>query len=207
MKYSEETNELSLALCLAQGQMGGAVKDSSNPFFKSSYADLTSVIKAIKQPFADNGLSYTQFPVSSDIGVGVATRLMHVSGQWVESEFVLPIVKQDPQAAGSAITYARRYALQSIAGIPTADDDAESAMLRSEQTKTQEYQDMIVDLLPSVKAIKDGIATEDYSTANEAWKELSDTEKQLLWKAPSKGGVFTTKERAIMKTPEFRQAL
>ena len=57
---------------------------------------------------------------------------MHVSGQWVESEFVLPIVKQDPQAAGSAITYARRYALQSIAGIPTADDDAESAMLRGE---------------------------------------------------------------------------
>lgn len=207
MKSSEETNELALALCLAQGQMGGAVKDSSNPFFKSSYADLTSVIKAIKQPFADNGLSYTQFPVSSDIGVGVATRLMHVSGQWVESEFVLPIVKQDPQAAGSAITYARRYALQSIAGIPTADDDAESAMLRSEQTKTQEYQDMIVDLLPSVKAIKDGIATEDYSTANEAWKELSDTEKQLLWKAPSKGGVFSTKERNIMKTPEFRQAL
>jgi len=206
MNSSTETNELALALCLAQGQMGGAVKDSSNPFFKSSYADLTSVIKAIKQPFADNGLSYTQFPVSSDIGVGVATRLMHVSGQWVESEFVLPIVKQDPQAAGSAITYARRYALQSIAGIPTADDDAESAMLRSEQTKTQEYQDMIVDLLPSVKAIKDGIAIEDYSTANEAWKELSDTEKQLLWKAPSKGGVFSTKERNIMKTPEFRQA-
>lgn len=206
MNSSTETNELALALCLAQGQMGGAVKDSSNPFFKSSYADLTSVIKAIKQPFADNGLSYTQFPVSSDIGVGVATRLMHVSGQWVESEFVLPIVKQDPQAAGSAITYARRYALQSIAGIPTADDDAESAMLRSEQTKTQEYQDMIVDLLPSVKAIKDGIATNDYSTANEAWKELTSVEKQLLWKAPSKGGVFSTQERAIMKTSEFRQA-
>ena len=69
------------------------------------------------------------------------------------------------------------------------------------------YQDMIVDLLPSVKAIKDGIASNDYSTANEAWKELSDTEKQLLWKAPSKGGVFSTQERAIMKTPEFRQAL
>lgn len=206
MNSSTETNELALALCLAQGQMGGAVKDAKNPFFKSNYADLTSVIKAIKQPFADNGLSYTQFPVSSDGGVGVATRLMHVSGQWVESEFVLPIVKQDPQAAGSAITYARRYALQSIAGIPTADDDAESSMLRSEQTKTQEYQDMIVDLLPSVKAIKDGIASGDLSTANEAWSELSDTEKQLLWKAPSKGGVFTTQERATMKTPEFRQA-
>jgi hypothetical protein len=115
--------------------MGGAVKDSANPFFKSSYADLTSVIKAIKQPFADNGLSYTQFPVSNENGVGVSTRLMHTSGQWLEMEYTLPTVKKDPQASGSAITYARRYALQSIAGIPTADDDAESAMLRGDDKK------------------------------------------------------------------------
>jgi len=135
MKSSELINELANALCNAQGQMGGAVKDSSNPFFKSSYADLTSVIKAIKQPFADNGLSYTQFPVSNEHGVGVSTRLMHVSGQWLEMEYTLPTVKKDPQASGSAITYARRYALQSIAGIPTADDDAESAMLRGDDKK------------------------------------------------------------------------
>jgi len=206
MKSSELINELASALCNAQGQMGGAVKDSSNPFFKSSYADLTSVIKAIKQPFADNGLSYTQFPVSNEHGVGVSTRLMHISGQWLEMEYTLPTVKKDPQASGSAITYARRYALQSIAGIPTADDDAESAMLRGEKSEQEKYQDMIMDLMPSVKAIKDGIATGDYATANEAWKELSTTEKELLWIAPSKGGVFTTKERATMKTSEFREA-
>ena len=135
MKASESINELASALCNAQGQMGGAVKDSANPFFKSSYADLTSVIKAIKQPFADNGLSYTQFPVSNENGVGVSTRLMHISGQWLEMEYTLPTVKKDPQASGSAITYARRYALQSIAGIPTADDDAESAMLRGDDKK------------------------------------------------------------------------
>jgi hypothetical protein len=206
MKSSELINELASALCNAQGQMGGAVKDSSNPFFKSSYADLTSVIKAIKQPFSDNGLSYTQFPVSNEHGVGVSTRLMHISGQWLEMEYTLPTVKKDPQASGSAITYARRYALQSIAGIPTADDDAESAMLRGEKSEQEKYQDMIMDLMPSVKAIKDGIATGDYATANEAWKELSTTEKELLWIAPSKGGVFTTKERATMKTSEFREA-
>jgi hypothetical protein len=206
MKSSDTIKDLAEALCKAQSQMGGAVKDSANPFFKSSYADLTSVIKAIKQPFSDNGLSYTQFPVHSEGGVGVSTRLMHVSGQWVESEFVLPIVKQDPQAAGSAITYARRYALQSIAGIPTADDDAESSMLRSEKVKKDEYQDMVLDLMPSVNAIKNGIAAGDLSTANEAWSELTSTEKQILWKAPSKGGVFTTQERATMKTTEFRQA-
>ena len=135
MRSSELINELANALCNAQGQMGGAVKDSSNPFFKSSYADLTSVIRAIKQPFADNGLSYTQFPISTEHGVGVVTRLMHVSGQYLEMEYTLPTVKKDPQASGSAITYARRYALQSIAGIPTADDDAESAMLRGDDKK------------------------------------------------------------------------
>ncbi len=135
MKSSEQVNELATALCKAQGDMGGALKDSSNPFFKSSYADLTSVIKAIKQPFSDNGLSYTQFPVSNEHGVGVSTRLMHTSGQWLEMEYTLPTVKKDPQASGSAITYARRYALQSIAGIPTADDDAESAMIRNNQSK------------------------------------------------------------------------
>ena len=135
MKSSELINELAAALCKAQGEMGGAVKDSSNPFFKSSYADLTSVIKAIKQPFADNGLSYTQFPVSNENGVGVSTRLMHTSGQWLEMEYTLPTVKKDPQASGSCISYARRYALQSIAGIPTAEDDAESAMLRGDDKK------------------------------------------------------------------------
>ena len=119
MKSSELINELAAALCKAQAEMGGAVKDSSNPFFKSSYADLTSVIKAIKQPFSDNGLSYTQFPVTLEDRIGVVTRLMHNSGQWLEMDYTLPTVKKDPQASGSAITYARRYALQSIAGIPT----------------------------------------------------------------------------------------
>ena len=148
MKSSESINELATALCKAQGQMGGAVKDSANPFFKSSYADLTSVIKAIKQPFSDNGLSYTQFPVNDDNGVGVSTRLMHISGQWLEMDYTLPTVKKDPQAAGSAITYARRYALQSIAGIPTADDDAESAMLRGDDKKViSEEQSAIIKQL------------------------------------------------------------
>jgi len=108
--------------------MGGAVKDSKNPFFKSNYADLSSVVQAIKQPFADNGLSYSQFPIYEDKLVGVETILMHSSGQWISNKLLLPMTKQDPQAAGSAITYARRYALQSIAGIPSEDDDGNASV-------------------------------------------------------------------------------
>lgn len=136
MRQSESIKELATALCAAQKEMGGAVKDAANPFFKSKYADLTSVVKAIKEPFANHGLSYTQFPCAGERAVGVITRLMHSSGEWLEHEYMLPMVKADPQSAGSAITYARRYALQAMAGIPTADDDAESAMLRGEQEKT-----------------------------------------------------------------------
>tara|TARA_Y100000004_G_C8937832_1_gene422873 strand:+ start:562 stop:1185 length:624 start_codon:yes stop_codon:yes gene_type:complete len=207
MKSSESVKDLAEALCKAQSEMGGAVKDSSNPFFKSSYADLTSVIKAIKEPFSKNHLSYTQFPINNELGVGVVTRIMHKSGQWMEQEYVLPLVKRDPQAAGSAITYARRYALQSIAGIPTADDDAEAAMLRGEKSEEEKYKELCDDLRDSIDAIKDGIATGDYCTANEAWRELTDDEKTALWKAPSKGGCFTTQERATMKTSEFREAI
>lgn len=130
MKQSESINKLAMALVKAQSEMGGAVKDAKNPFFKSNYADLTSVIKTIKEPFANNGLAYVQFPVSGEHCVGVTTRLIHESGEWLEQEYFLPLVKADPQSAGSAITYARRYCLSAMVGIPTVDDDAESAMIR-----------------------------------------------------------------------------
>lgn len=130
MQQSESINKLAMALVKAQSEMGGAVKDAKNPFFKSNYADLTSVIKTIKEPFANNGLAYIQFPINADKAVGVTTRIIHESGEWLEQDYLLPLVKADPQSAGSALTYARRYALVAMAGIPTVDDDAESAMIR-----------------------------------------------------------------------------
>ena len=141
MKQSESITDLATALCLAQAEMGGAVKDSNNPFFKSSYADLTSVIKVIKEPFARHGLSFVQLPVTSagGNGIGVTTMLMHNSGQWIQSEYLLPMDKVTPQGAGSAITYARRYALQSLVGIPSVDDDSEMAMYRNEPAPTVDF--------------------------------------------------------------------
>lgn len=127
MNQSESIKNLAEAMAQAQGAMGAAIKGSSNPFYKSKYADLGSVIEAIKPHFAANGLSYVQFPVSGESSVGVTTRLMHSSGEWLEQDYFIPLGKMDAQAAGSAITYARRYALQSIAGIPAEDDDGNAA--------------------------------------------------------------------------------
>ena len=209
MKSSEQLEKLAEALCAAQGDMGGAVKGSNNPFFKSSYADLTSVIKAIKEPCFKNGLSYVQLPHRDGNSIGVVTRLMHTSGQWLEHEFTLPMVKGDPQAAGSAVTYARRYALQALFAIPAVDDDGESAMLRNGQQPTvkDEYEELVEKLSDSIEAIKTGIEIGDLVMAKEAWDELTEEEKVGIWKAPSKGGVFTTEERAVMKSSEFRTAI
>jgi hypothetical protein len=123
MQTSENINELATALSKAQGQMGGASKTADNPFFKSKYADLGSVIAAVKEPLAENGLSYVQFPFAYEGTVGVTTRLMHSSGQFMEANFSIPAPKNDPHTYGSLVTYCRRFSLQSILGIPAEDDD------------------------------------------------------------------------------------
>ena len=187
MKQSESITDLATALCLAQAEMGGAIKDSNNPFFKSSYADLTSVIKVIKEPFAKYGLSFVQLPVTSagGNGIGVATMLMHKSGQWLQSEYLLPMDKVTPQGAGSAITYARRYALQSLVGIPSVDDDSELAMYRNEPAPVEPPPAKRVSKKLAQDVVALVVASEisgETSELVEALAELEEHEKQVIWK-------------------------
>tara|TARA_B110000879_G_scaffold23607_1_gene31052 strand:- start:706 stop:1317 length:612 start_codon:yes stop_codon:yes gene_type:complete len=187
MKQSESITDLATALCLAQAEMGGAIKDSNNPFFKSSYADLTSVIKVIKEPFAKYGLSFVQLPVTSagGNGVGVSTMLMHKSGQWLQSEYLLPMDKVTPQGAGSAITYARRYALQSLVGIPSVDDDSELAMYRNEPAPVEPPPAKRVSKKLAQDVVALVVASEisgETSELVEALAELEEHEKQVIWK-------------------------
>jgi len=98
--------------------------------------------------------------------------LLHTSGQFLQMEYTLPTVKQDPQAAGSAITYARRYALQSIAGIPTADDDAESAMLRGDHKNP-----LSADQSAQIKALLEETSTDVAKFCK--WLKVSSVDKVL----------------------------
>ena len=191
---SESISELATALSKAQAQMGAAIKESENPFFKSQYASLTAVIAAVRTPFGNNGLSFVQFPLAQDGCVGVATRIMHSSGEWLESEFLIPC-KQDAHGYGAAITYARRFGLQAAAGVPTDDDDGNSAIV--------DYQK---DYSSSIDAIITGIADGDLSSASEEWFTLPKHVQEVLWVAPSKGGSFSTQNRETMKSNEFRIA-
>ena len=187
MKQSESITDLATALCLAQAEMGGAIKDSNNPFFKSSYADLTSVIKVIKEPFAKYGLSFVQLPVTSagGNGIGVSTMLMHKSGQWLQGEYLLPMDKVTPQGAGAAITYARRYALQSLVGIPSVDDDGELAMYRNEPEPVEPPPAKRVSKKLAQDVVALVVASEisgETSELVEALAELEEHEKQVIWK-------------------------
>ena len=128
---SEQINELAAALSRAQASITGALKDSANPFFKSKYADLASCWDACRKQLTDNGLSVIQTTDIVSDTVVVRTTLAHSSGQWVSG--ILPVKAKDdgPQAQGSGITYARRYALAAIVGLAQIDDDAEAAQGRT----------------------------------------------------------------------------
>lgn len=116
------------ALCKLQSQLEGAKRDSNNPHFKSTYADLESCWTAIRKPMAENGFALFQATASAGPNqVSVVTRLMHVSGAWMSFETTLPVSKADAQGYGSAITYARRYGLMAAVGLTPTDDDGNAA--------------------------------------------------------------------------------
>lgn len=132
MKTSDSITKISSALLKAQKSMGNAVKDAKNPFYKSFYADLNAIREAALPSLHENGIATLQPTVSVDGKQFVQTTLLHESGEYIASLTEIVCAKQnDPQAYGSAISYARRYGLQSLLCIGAEDNDAEAAMGRT----------------------------------------------------------------------------
>tara|TARA_R100000935_G_scaffold33121_1_gene53623 strand:- start:213 stop:788 length:576 start_codon:yes stop_codon:yes gene_type:complete len=124
MEKSETIGNLTLALSKVQAQLRPAKENSKNPFFKSNYADLGSVWDSVRSLLAENELSIIQMP--TDVG-GLTTILSHSSGEYLSSTMYIPS-KEDAHGVGSAISYARRYALASFIGVVTGDDDGNGAV-------------------------------------------------------------------------------
>jgi hypothetical protein len=141
MEELENIDLLAEALSLAQGEMKAAVFNRINPYFKSKYADLGSVIESLKLPFANHGLSYTQIVGCDGKNVTVETILMHKSGQYVPSTMTMPLdpdSKNSIQAMGSTITYMRRYSLGAISGVYVDDDLDGSRKDKSTENRDKE---------------------------------------------------------------------
>jgi len=117
-------SELSAAMAKAFAQIEGAVKGKTNPAFRSKYADLSSVVDAVKPALAEHGLWFRQVTHNVDNGVCVETVIHHASGESLScGQLYVPATKQDAQGYGSALTYARRYSLMAAFGVPAEDDD------------------------------------------------------------------------------------
>jgi len=136
MEKSASITNLTKGLAKFHSLVGKISKDSKNPFFKSNYASLPHILTEISDPLEQAGLVITQFPNEA----GLTTMLIHAeSGEYISASYTLQVVKQnDPQAQGSAISYARRYAITSILNLAIADDDAEAATKPARQAPQAE---------------------------------------------------------------------
>jgi len=193
---SDQINELAEALSKAQGAIEGAVKDAKNPFFKSNYADLHSVIACAKVPLSENGLAIIQTTGMIDAQLCLVTTLAHKSGQWIKAVMPIMLAKQDAQSMGSALTYLRRYSYQAICGISAMDDDGESAMERKPKAEPVKEQ--------APKAIAEPTASDLlYSLAKIGVNlDLSVLERFLLAFAAEKGKSTAAIIKSAMMSPE-----
>jgi hypothetical protein len=169
---SENIGKLAEALAKAQSTMQEAGKDAKNPFFKSNYADLTSVWRACRRSLSENGLSISHTTMLSEGEIILVTTLLHASGEWQRGYYPLMLAKRDAQSMGSAITYAKRYALAAIVGVCVEgeDDDAEATMDRKASISDDQLKLLI-------KSIGDNTEAKDIILKRFAAKALNEIPK------------------------------
>lgn len=196
---SMHIDKLSAAMAKAFPAIEGAVKGKVNPAFRSKYADLSSVIDAIKPHLAEHGLWFLQRTHSVDGGVAVETIILHASGQSMSAGVLrLPAAKQDAQGYGSALTYARRYSLMAAFGVPAEDDDGNAATGRSggrsfspaEQDKDKvirDTADACIALHAAAVAQHDKTGdTAGFWELHRAASRIEGEDRMLLWEMLSK---------------------
>lgn len=127
-KEEEYMSNSAAAFVKAQAGFGAALKTSTNPHFRSRYADLSACVEAVIDSLHKNGFALMQKTHECESGVAIETILMHESGEQITGGILrVPASKQDPQGYGSALTYARRYSLMAVCGIAPEDDDGNAA--------------------------------------------------------------------------------
>jgi hypothetical protein len=159
--------QIASALVKAQKAFGPALKTSTNPHFKTKYADLSACVEAVIDALNDNGIALVQRQHESESGVTVETVFVHESGEMLDcGKLHVPAGKQDPQGYGSALTYARRYSLMAACGIAPEDDDGNAAQKRTEPERPRAKM--------TNSAVADHKAKFDEATTLDALKKAGD---------------------------------
>lgn len=167
--------KVSAALVKAQKAFGPALKSSTNPHFKSRYADLSACVEAVIDALNDNGIALIQRNIECESGVCVETVFVHESGESLSSgPLHVPAAKQDPQGYGSALTYARRYSLMAACGIAPEDDDGNAATSAKNAQKPTSKPDPAQEVINGVKA-------GDASGAAAYLAGLSESAMNAIW--------------------------
>ena len=176
MEKSNSIQNLTQGLAKFHAMVGRISKDAKNPFFKSNYASLPHIITEVAEPLEKAGLVITQFPN----GDGLTTMLIHAeSGEYISATYTLQVVRQnDPQAQGSAISYARRYGLTSVLNLAISDDDAEAAMKPLRQSPAPAKVAPTDAQFAGIVQYLNG-TPEQQKTAREALKKYNLTKDQL----------------------------
>jgi hypothetical protein len=201
------TAAISAALAAAQAEMHNPTFDAVNPHFKSKFASLKEVAKVARAALAKHDIFVGQQITGEGSLIYCTTVFHHKSGESLAfGPTPFPVPRNDPQGYGSATTYARRYSLSAALCLVGDDDDDGNAAVDGVKKAEQQAADLRRKHLDSVTFIKDAIAEGRIEDAALAWFELPDEAKQALWIAPTKGGLFSTEERALRKTSEFRKA-
>lgn len=179
------------------------------------YSSLDAIRKTTRPLLEKHGLTAT-FEIQEshdeerDI-IRVGCKVSHVDGHsettWMSASPDTSGAKNEVQARGSAVSYLMRYTMVGALGITSADEDDDAGATGGPEIGFLiRHLDVFRENYKGVYCIKQGIEDGDYSMAAEAWDELSDEEKRALWRAPTKGSIFTTEERKIMRTKEFQEA-
>ena len=200
--------ELATAMAKAQAEIKAALKDSKNPHFKSSYADLTSVWDACRTALTKNGLSVLQVTDFDANDVWLVTTLLHASGESVSGRYPLRPQQQTPQGYGSSLTYARRYCLASIVGVVSDEDDDGNAATQRGNYEPPPRPAPLPDATRAAKSYVDeaikAIGTLTDATSLNAWVEANKTKLERLRDVYDEGsrqvsGAILETRKALMR--------
>ena len=199
MEKSTSLQNIGKAITLFQTKMEKIKKDATNPFFKSKYATLSNILESIQIPLAESGLSFAQLPD----GDCLTTILIHnESGEYLQSCYSMHPAKVDPQGIGSAISYARRYALSSILGLNVDDDDANAATHPQEKV----YQAKALTPTPHEKGkIQPNVAT--VAGAELPWLSQKQFDELIYRINSGELDVLEKAKSAFRMKKEFRESL